>query len=59
MFQRGMNEETVKYVIEEPDLVRKSFDERKIAVKKIGERYLNVVFVERETIKIVITTYYS
>lgn len=59
MLQRGINEETVRYVLEAPDFVRRSFDGRKIAVKRVGEKRLDVVFVERETIKIVVTTYYE
>ena len=56
MLQRGINEETVKSILECPDFVRSSFGERRIATKHM-EKNWHVIFLEKAESKIVISVY--
>jgi len=58
MLQRGINEETVKEIVLNPDFVRKSFDNRKIATKKL-DKIWHVVFKEKEAKIIVISVFFD
>ena len=55
--QREINKETVLFVLEKPDYVKKTFGDRHIAVKKIGETRWNVVYIEQTDALKVITVY--
>lgn len=56
MLQRGINEETIKHIIQNPDYIRTSFDGRKIAKRKNRECW-NVVFIEKDCEIVVISVY--
>ena len=58
MLERGINEETVKDIIKKPHFVKKSFDGRKIAVKKIDKRW-NVVYKEEGEKIVVISVFFE
>ena len=59
ILQRGINEETVKEIISKPEYVLDSFENRKIAVKRIGGQLWHVVYMrEGNNIKVV-TVYYE
>ncbi len=58
MLQRGLNEPTVKEIIKNPDYVRTSFKNRKIATKKLDKLW-HVVFAEEENKLIVISVYFD
>ena len=59
MLQRGINIETVNSIITNPIYTLDSFDNRKIAVKRIGDKLWHVVFMrEGNNIKVV-TVYYE
>ena len=55
--QRDIGEETVRQVLKDADYVKKTFDNRKIAVKQTNRRILNVVYIEEENKIIIITVY--
>ena len=59
ILQRGLNEETAIEIIQNPDYTLTSFLNRKIAVKKIGEKLWHVVYIEEEKIIKVVTIYYE
>jgi len=58
MLQRGINEETVKSILNCPDYVRSSFGGRKIATKRL-EKVWHVVFREKEGATVVISVYFD
>lgn len=58
MLERDINEETVKEILKSPDNIKTSFDERKIASKKI-EKNWHVVFKEEEGKVIVISVFFD
>ena len=59
MIKRGIFEAEAKFVLERPDYVKDSFDNRKIAIKDIVKGKLAVVFVEKEKYINIITAYYE
>ena len=59
MLQRGINEETVKEIVSSPIYILDSFDNRKIAVKRIGDTLWHVVFLQEENNIKVVTVYYE
>jgi hypothetical protein len=59
MIKRGIFEEEARFVLEKPDCVRNSFDNRKLATKDIVKGKLTVVFIEKEKYINVITAYYE
>ncbi len=58
MLQRGIDEETVKDIIRAPNYVRTSFENRKIATKKLDKTW-HVVFVEEESEIVIISVYFD
>ena len=58
MFERDINEETVKWVISKPDYSLCRFEDEIEAFKKIGDKTLKVVYVEKESIIKVITLHW-
>jgi len=58
MLQRGINKETVLAVLENPDFVKESFDDRKIAFKKM-EKEWQVVFKQEKEKILVISVYFT
>jgi len=58
MLQRGINEATVKDILQSPDYIRTSFSGRKIATKKLDKTW-HVIFLEEENRIIVISTYFD
>ena len=58
MLQRGINEETVKDIIRNPDYVRTSFEGRKIATKKLNKIW-HVIFIEEKNNLMVISVYFD
>ena len=56
--QRNIRERDVIQTLKNPDRILKSFGRRKIAVKSIKEKTLEVVFREEKNILIVITSYW-
>ncbi|HIJ98936.1 TPA: DUF4258 domain-containing protein [archaeon] len=59
ILQRGINEETIIEIIRNPEYTLKSFLERKIAVRKIGDKSWHVIYIEEEKIIKVVTIYYE
>ncbi len=57
LMQRGINEETVKYVLENADYIKTTFEGRRIAVKQINGKIRSVIYVEEEDKIIIITVY--
>lgn len=57
LLERDINEETARYVVENPDYVKISFEDRKIAVKQINSKRWSVVYVETGKILKIITIY--
>jgi hypothetical protein len=55
---RGINCETIVEILKNPDNLSDSFDGRKIASKKLDFLW-NVIFVEENGKKIVITAYHE
>ena len=58
MLQRGINEATVKSIVLKPDYVKKSFDERKIATKKL-DRPWHVIYKEEKGKIVLISVYFD
>ncbi|MFA4856139.1 MAG: DUF4258 domain-containing protein [archaeon] len=58
MLQRGINEATVKNILQSPDYIRTSFSGRKIATKKLDKAW-HVIFLEEENRAIVISAYFD
>ena len=58
MLQRGINENTVKEIIEKPDFIENTFLGRKIAVKMLVKKW-NVVYIEEENKLIVLSVYFD
>lgn len=58
MLQRGINEATVKDILQSPDYIRTSFSGRKIATKKLDKKW-HVIFLEEVDRIIVISTYFD
>ncbi|OGC86170.1 MAG: hypothetical protein A2V73_07625 [candidate division Zixibacteria bacterium RBG_19FT_COMBO_42_43] len=56
--QRNIRKRDVIQTLKNPDRILKSFGRRKIAVKSIKEKTLEVVFREEKNILIVITSYW-
>lgn len=56
--QRNIREKEVIQTLKNPDRILKSFGRRKIAVKNIKDKTLEVVFREEKDILIVITSYW-
>ena len=56
--QRNIRERDVIQTLKNPDRILKSFGRRKIAVKSIKEKTLEVVFREEKDILIIITSYW-
>ena len=59
MIKRGIFEEEARFVLENPDYARNSFDNRKLVTKDIVKGKLTVVFIEKEKYINVITAYYE
>ncbi len=59
MLQRDLNEETAVEIIRNPEYRLSSFNERKIAVKKMGNKNWHVIYIEEEKIIKVVTVYYE
>ncbi|HII14538.1 MAG TPA: DUF4258 domain-containing protein [Nanoarchaeota archaeon] len=57
LYDRDINEETVKFVIENADTIKESFDNRKVASKKMNGKTFTVVYVEKEKYIKIITLY--
>jgi len=53
----GVLEALVKETLEEPDSVAESYNNRKIAQKKINGYVLRVIYEEKNATKIIITVY--
>ena len=53
MLQRGINKETVLEVLENPDFVKESFEGRKIAFKKLENKWQVVFKQEKEKIIVI------
>ena len=53
--QRGITELEVAHILNYPNYVKKSFENRKMAVGEINNRKVMVVFVEKENFIKVIT----
>jgi len=58
MLQRGINEETVKDIVNNPDYVRTAFENRKIATKKL-DKIWHVVLAEEENKIVIISVYFD
>ena len=58
MLQRGVNEETVKDIVKNPDYIKTSFSNRKIATKKLDKLW-HVVFAQEADKVIVISVYFD
>lgn len=58
ILQRGIEKETVKYILNNPDFIKKSFDGRFIAIKRIDKLW-EVVFKKEKDKIIVISVYFS
>lgn len=59
MAERDVDEGMVEEAVYGPDYTVSSFEGRKIATRKFGERVLSVAYVQRENIIKVITLYYE
>ena len=59
MVQRGINQETIKEILTKPAYLLDSFENRKIAVKSIGNKVWYVVFTKEENHIKVVTVYYE
>lgn len=57
MQQRGIDENSIASIIQNPDETSDSFGRRKLARKTIGDRTLEVVYIKEDEI-IVITVYW-
>lgn len=57
MQQRGIEENDVASTILSPDDIGESFGRRRLARKKIGDKTLEVVYIEEDD-KVVITVYW-
>ena len=55
--ERDIDEETIEMIINKPDYVKTTFDGRKIAVKKVKDIIINVVYIEDEKLIRIITVY--
>ncbi len=55
MEEREIEEWEVKHLLEFPSHIRKSFNDRMIAVGEIGNKKIEIVFIEKENYKKVIT----
>ena len=58
MQQRGIEESSVASAITNPDKIDDSFRRRKLVQKAIGDKTLEVVYIEEDEI-VVITVYWS
>ena len=58
MQQRGIEESSVASAITNPDKIGDSFGRRKLVQKAIGDKTLEVVYIEEDEI-VVITVYWS
>lgn len=59
ILQRGINEETVKEIILKPVYTLDSFENRKIAVKRVGNKLWHVVHTQEGNNIKVVTVYYE
>lgn len=57
--ERDINEETVRYVIENPDYILRRFENEIESFKRIDDKVLKVVYVEKEKFIRVITLYWE
>ena len=57
--QRGITNQMIEEALERPDYVKKSYEGRKMAFKKIHGGTLVVIFEERENYIRIITLYYE
>lgn len=57
--QRQLKKKWIREVLKKPEFVIKSYNERKIAYKKIEKMYLAVVFVEEDNNLIVLTSHWE
>jgi len=57
MLQRGINEETVKDIVKNPDFVKTSFSGRKVATKKL-EKIWHVVYAKEKEKVTIISVYF-
>lgn len=55
MKERGLEEWEIEYVLQHPSYIKKSFEDRKIAVGEVKNRHIKVVFIEEESYKKVIS----
>jgi len=58
LLERDINEESVKFVVENPDYTLNRFEDEIEAIKKMNGKSLKVVYVERENFIKVITLYW-
>ncbi len=47
--ERGIEDFEIEYVLKHPSYIKKSFDERKIAVGEIKNRKLGIIYFEEES----------
>ena len=55
--QRGISKQEVEYVLEFPKYVKKTLDNRRIAVGEVKKRFITVIYRELESYILVITVY--
>ena len=55
--ERDITEETVRYILANAERIKESFDGRKIASKKVENRIITVVFIEKEKYISIVTVY--
>ncbi|HLD41628.1 MAG TPA: DUF4258 domain-containing protein [archaeon] len=55
--ERDISENEIKETLENPDYTLTQSDDRKIRVKMIGNRIINVVYKEEKSTIIIITVY--
>ena len=59
MAQRNLTKAWVKEVLENPEYIYPSYQNREIAYRKIGKLYLAVVFVREEENVVVLTAHWD
>lgn len=56
-FERDITDDEITKTLDEPDYTLTSIEERKIVVKKIGDRTIRIVYKEEKDYIIIITVY--
>lgn len=49
MKQRGIEEWEIEYIIKHPNYTKKSFDGRKIAIGKVKDRIIKIIYLSEES----------